>query len=80
MEDHNYSTEELVRIQHKQPADVDCHDGNATSHENGVPDVPKEDSGEYKGNSGAGFGGASGELQSCSKMDADKHDSSSTRV
>lgn len=80
MEDYNYSTEGLVRIQHKQPADVDFLDGNATSHENGVSDVPKVDIGEYKGNLGAGFGGASGELQSCSKLDVDKRDSASTRV
>lgn len=85
----NYSTEELVRNQHEQPADVDCHDGNATYHQNGVSEVPKEDIGENRVNSGAGFGGTSadgrvvssaGEMQSCSKLDADKHDSASIRV
>ncbi|XP_012569782.1 protein TIME FOR COFFEE isoform X3 [Cicer arietinum] len=80
-EDYN-STEELVRIQSEQPADVACH-------ENGLSEVTKEDIGEDKVNSWVGFGGASADgrplsttrgSQSCSKLDADKQDSASTIV
>lgn len=78
----NNSNEELVRNQSEQTVDVDYH-------ENGLSEVPKEDIREDKVNSGAGFGGASadgrsvyptGDSQSCSKLDAYKHDSVSTRV
>ncbi|TKY52629.1 TIME FOR COFFEE protein [Spatholobus suberectus] len=81
----NNSTEELVRSQSEQPADVDCHDG----HENGPSEAPKEDNGEDKMNSGAGCGDASADRRSVSptrespswsKLDADKQDSASTRV
>lgn len=82
--DPKYSCEDLLRIQgQEQPADVDCH-------ENGSSAVPKEDIGEDKVNPGAGFGGAyvgtgrfdapTNESQSCSKLDADKQDSASTRM
>ncbi|KAL2323543.1 hypothetical protein Fmac_027922 [Flemingia macrophylla] len=81
----NNSAEELVRIRSEQSADMDCHDG----HENEPSEAPKENIGEDKMNSGAGFGDASedgrsvsptSEATSCSKLDADKQGSASTRV
>ncbi|CAI8602949.1 unnamed protein product [Vicia faba] len=82
------STEESIRIQRDQPADVDCHDDNATCHEN-ESEVQREDIGEDKVYLGAGIGGASADgkplsttwgSQSCPKLDADKQGSGSTRV
>ncbi|XP_045796213.1 protein TIME FOR COFFEE-like isoform X2 [Trifolium pratense] len=82
------STEELARVQGEKPAGVGSHHGNATCHEKGSSEVPKEDIGEDKVNSGAGFGGDSADgrplsttwgLQSCSNLEADKQDSASTR-
>lgn len=81
----NNSTEELVRIQSEQHADVGCHD----AHENGPSEALKEDIGEEKMNSCAGFGDASAdgrsvsltrESPSCSKLDAEKQDLASKRV
>lgn len=81
----NNSTEELVRIQSEQHADVGCYNG----HENGPSEAPK-DSGEQKMNSCVGFSDAASadgrsvshteESPSCSKLDAEKHDLASTRV
>ncbi|KAK7345894.1 hypothetical protein VNO77_16509 [Canavalia gladiata] len=85
----NNSAEELVRIQSEQPADVDCHDGGVTGHENGSSDALKKDIGEENMNSGAGFGDDSAdgrslsptrESSSFSKLYAEKQDSASTRV
>lgn len=66
-----------------------CLDDNATCRKNGSSDVQKEDIGEDSVYLGEGFGGASTDgkpvsttwgSQSCSKLDADKQDSGSTRV
>ncbi|XP_058770887.1 protein TIME FOR COFFEE isoform X2 [Vicia villosa] len=82
------STEELISIHREQP-DVGCHDDNATCGKNGSSEVQKEDIGEDSVYLGDGFGGASADgrpvsttwgSQSCSKLDADKQDSGSTRV
>ncbi|XP_020238669.1 protein TIME FOR COFFEE [Cajanus cajan] len=81
----NNLAKEFVRIQSEQTADVDFHDG----HENGPSEAPKENFGEDKMISGAGFGDASAdgrsvsptrESPSCCKLDADKQDSVSRRV
>jgi len=85
-DDNNYSTgvsnnssEELVRIQIEQPADVDCHDRPSSE----APNV------EDKMNSGAGFGDASvngrsvfPSMKSPSniKLDYDKQERASNRV
>ncbi|ESW16633.1 hypothetical protein PHAVU_007G172500 [Phaseolus vulgaris] len=78
----NNSSEELVRIQIEQPTDVDCHDGPSS-------EAPKEDIGEDKMNSGAGFGDASADGRSVFptkktpshiKFYSDKQESSSNRV
>ncbi|KAK7393529.1 hypothetical protein VNO78_22087 [Psophocarpus tetragonolobus] len=81
----NNSAEELVRARSDQPAGVGSRDG----HENGPSEAPKEDIGEDRMNSRAGFGDASAdgrsvsptrESPSCSMLDAEKQDSDSTRV
>ncbi|MCH87876.1 protein TIME FOR COFFEE-like, partial [Trifolium medium] len=53
------STEESARVQGEKPVGVGCHHGNATCHEKGSSEVPKEDIGEDRVNSGAGLGGDS---------------------
>lgn len=78
----NNSSEELVRIQIEQTTDVDCHDGPSS-------EAPKEDIGEDKMNSGAGFGDAfedgrsvfpTKKTPSHIQFDSDKQESDSNRV
>ncbi|RZB57156.1 hypothetical protein D0Y65_046008, partial [Glycine soja] len=78
----NNSTKELSRIQIEQHADVDYHVCPSL-------EAPKEDIGEDRMNSSAGFGDASAdgrsvsptkESPSCSMLDAEKPYSSSNRV
>ena len=78
----NNSTKELSRIPIEQHADVDYHVCPSL-------EAPKEDIGEDRMNSSAGFGDASAdgrsvsptkESPSCSKLDAEKPYSSSNRV
>ncbi|KAK7277635.1 hypothetical protein RJT34_22650 [Clitoria ternatea] len=80
-------TGELVGIQSEPHADVDCHDAGATGHENGSSNPPEKDIEEDKVHSNARFGDASDgrsvsptrKSPPCSKLDAVKQDSDSTR-